>query len=134
MKKRVLAAVLCLALVLAALPMAALAVGESTPTGSETYFFANGTPITIAESAPTDGEPATLNDFTAAGEDAYISWRDGSTIKYIGVSASVVVFGGSDGSVTPVTLEADPSITMSGGTVYRIYAGNLGEDVADDHE
>ena len=133
MKKRVLAAVLCLALVLAALPVA-VSADVLAPTGSGTNFFANGTSITIAEQ-PLEGAKEAgegFDNFTAklSGEEtpvAYISWNEGSDTKYIGVSDDVRVFGGSDGSSGAVSVPST-SITMSGGTVDSIYAGNMGEE------
>lgn len=135
MKKRVLAVVLAVALVLATLPVA-VSASVSTPTGSETEFFANGTPITIAASKPggkaqevTTDTDSPFTGFTATGTDAYISWKEDGTTKYIGVSSSVNIFGGSDALTkgSPCTVSST-SIEMTDGTVNSIYAGHRGQE------
>ena len=75
MKKSILAILLALVMVASLLPFGALADGdtneaEPTPTGSGNYFFANGVPITITDSKPSDGTVATVSGFTATGESA----------------------------------------------------------------
>ena len=96
------------------------------PTASGTNFFANGTSITITDSAPEGATEASFDDsFTAAGTDAYISWNDGETTQYIGVSSKVSVYGGKDGSASAVTVPST-SITMTGGKVANVYGGNRG--------
>ena len=96
------------------------------PTASGTNFFANGTPITITGSAPEGATEASFDgSFTATGTDAYISWNDGETTLYIGVSSNVSVYGGKDGSASAVTVPST-SITMTGGKVANVYGGNRG--------
>ena len=133
MKKRMLSIVMALAMILSLLPATALAAeptsADGTPTASGTCFFANGTPITITAAAPENGTAATFDDFTATGESAYISWDDNGTTKYIGVDAAkyVNVFGGADGRTEAVSV-ASTSITMTGGTIWRLFGGNYGEE------
>lgn len=115
-------------LILTLLPATALAADDDgLPTASEKNFFANGTPITISESAPEDGTEVKFDEFRASGQDAYISWDEDGTTKYVGVSRSlsVSVYGGGDGSAEPVTVSST-SITMTGGEVWNVYGGNLG--------
>lgn len=115
-------------LILTLLPATALAAGDDgAPTASGVNFFANGTPITISADAPEDGTKVTFDEFTASGQDAYISWDEDGTTKYVGVSRSlgVSVYGGGDGSAEPVTVSST-SITMTGGKVWNVYGGNLG--------
>ena len=96
------------------------------PTASGTSFFANGTPITITDSAPDGATKASFDgSFTATGDSAYISWNDGETTQYIGVSSDVSVYGGKDGSASAVTVPST-SITMTGGKVANVYGGNRG--------
>ena len=99
------------------------------PTASGNYFFANGTPITITASAP-EGTPETFKGFTATGGSAYISWDDNGTTKYVGVNDTAYVFGGSDGRKAAVTVP-NTRIDMIGGTIYRLFGGNYGEEGAD---
>ena len=135
MKKRMLSIAMALAMMLSLLPVTALATepkpADGAPTASGTNFFANGTPITITADAPSDAEVATFNEFTATGESAYISWDDSGTKKYIGVDAAkyVNVFGGADGRPEAVSVEST-SITMTGGTIWRLFGGNCGEGEA----
>ncbi len=134
MKKSILAILLALVMVASLLPFGALADGdtneaEPTPTGSGNYFFANGVPITITDSKPSDGTVATVSGFTATGESAYISWTVNGDKSYVGVSENTQVFGGADGRNDRVTV-ASTSITMTGGTIYRLFGGNYGEEEA----
>ena len=136
MKKRMLSIAMALAMMLSLLPVTALAAepkpADRAPTASGTYFFANGTPITITAAAPSDATEATFGDFTAKGTDAYISWNEDGTTKYIGVDASInkaYVFGGADGRQEAVSV-ASTSITMTGGTIWRLFGGNYGEENA----
>ena len=97
------------------------------PTASGTSFFANGTPITITDSAPDGATKASFDgSFTATGDSAYISWDDHGAKKYVGVSENVTVWGGGDGSGTAVSFPST-SITMTGGTVKKILGGNFGQ-------
>ena len=137
MKKRMLSIAMAVAMMLSLLPVTALAVGptpaDGTPTASGTNFFANGTPITITADKPSDAAAATFNNFTATGTDAYISWNENGTTKYIGVDASTnkaYVFGGADGRTEAVSVEST-SITMTGGTIWRLFGGNYGEEGTD---
>lgn len=114
---------LCLAMALFAVPV--FAEGADEPTGSGDTFFANGTPITIQASAPSEGTPVTLSDFTEGGTAAFIVWEDSDQTKYVGVSAKATVYGGSDGRTAPVSVPST-SITMTGGTVRCLIGGNLG--------
>lgn len=114
---------LCLAMALFAVPV--FAEGADEPTGSGDTFFANGTPITIQASAPSEGTPVTLSDFTEGGTAAFIVWEDSGQTKYVGVSAKATVYGGSDGRTAPVSVPST-SITMTGGTVRNLIGGNLG--------
>ncbi|HIY05816.1 MAG TPA: S-layer homology domain-containing protein [Candidatus Evtepia faecigallinarum] len=125
-------------MLLSLMPATALAAeptsADGPPTASGTSFFANGTPITITANAPSDAdaEVATFNEFTATGTDAYISWNENGTTKYIGVGASTnkaYVFGGADGRTKAVSVEST-SITMTGGTIWRLFGGNYGEENA----
>ena len=132
MKRKFFAAFLSLCMVMSLVPMTALAAEDTgttwDPTASGNNFFANGTPITITETAPKGGTPVTFDaEFTATGESAYISWDDNATTKYVGVSEAVSVWGGADGSSSPVSV-GNASITMTGGTVKNILGGNLGQE------
>ena len=133
MKRKMLSMLMALAMILSLLWVTALAADEGTiyqPTASGTNFFANGTPITIEADKPENGQEVSFTGFTATGTSAYISWNDGDTIKYVGVSGNVSVYGGADGSDSPVTI-ASTSITMTGGKVYNVYGGNLGKKAND---
>lgn len=114
---------LCLAMALFAVPV--FAEGADEPTGSGDTFFANGTPITIQASAPSEGTPVTLSDFTEGGTAAFIVWEDSGRTKYVGVSADANVYGGKDGRREAVSVP-NTSITMTGGTVRCLIGGNLG--------
>lgn len=114
---------LCLSMALFAVPV--FAEGADEPTGSGDTFFANGTPITIQASAPSEGTPVTLSDFTEGGTAAFIVWEDSDQTKYVGVSAKATVYGGSDGRQAAVSVPST-SITMTGGTVRCLVGGNLG--------
>lgn len=114
---------LCLAMALFAVPV--FAEGADEPTGSGDTFFANGTPITIQASAPSEGTPVTLSDFTEGGTAAFIVWEDSGQTKYVGVSANATVYGGKDGRLEAVSVP-NTSITMTGGTVRCLVGGNLG--------
>lgn len=114
---------LCLAMALFAVPV--FAEGADEPTGSGDTFFANGTPITIQASAPSEGTPVTLSDFTEGGTAAFIVWEDSGQTKYVGVSANANVYGGKDGRREAVSVPST-SITMTGGTVRCLVGGNLG--------
>ena len=86
MKRKFFAAFLSLCMVMSLVPMTALAAEDTgttwDPTASGNNFFANGTPITITETAPKGGTPVTFDaEFTATGESAYISWDDNATTK-----------------------------------------------------
>ena len=136
MKKSILAILLALVMVASLLPFGALAdedtnVAKPTPTGSGNYFFANGVPITITDSKPSDGTVATVSGFTATGYSAYISWTENNTTKYIGVSRNVSVVGGADGRTKAVTVDST-SITMTGGTINNLFGGNYGEEGSED--
>ena len=111
----------------------------SAPTVSGNNFFANGTPITITEEKPDGGVQATVEGFTAEGTDAYISWKEDGKTKYVGVDGKKVneddksyvsIYGGRDGSSDPVSV-ASTSITMTGGTVWNVFGGNLGKQSKD---
>ena len=135
MKKSILAILLALVMVASLLPFGALAdvgtvvAAPTTPTGSGNYFFANGVPINISATPPDGGTVKTLKNFNATGDDAYISWLENDVVNYIGVSDDVWVFGGADGRNELVTV-ASTSITMTGGTIYRLFGGNYGEEEA----
>ena len=136
MKKSILAILLALVMVASLLPFGALAdgdtiVAEPTPTGSGNYFFANGVPITITDSKPSDGTVATVSGFTATGDSAYISWTVDGAKSYVGVSESVWVFGGADGRDEAVTVDST-SINMTGGKIDRLFGGNYGEEGSGD--
>ena len=151
MKRRFLSTLMALCLALSLLPTAAFAAeGDEAPveempvevqpmeeplveepagpTASDTNFFANGTRITITDSAPEGATEASLDgSFTATGDDAFISWDDHhGAKKYVGVSENVTVWGGGDGSGTAVSFPST-SITMTGGTVKKILGGNFGQ-------
>ena len=142
MKKKILAVFLSLCMAMSLLPVTALAADEtgeiSPPTASGNNFFANGTPITITEEKPDSGEEKIFDSFTAKGTDAYISWTEDSVTKYVGVDGKkadkydasyVSIYGGSDGSSNSVSV-ASTSITMTGGTVWNVFGGNLGQENA----
>lgn len=114
---------LCLAMALFAVPV--FAEGAAEPTGSGDTFFANGTPITIQASEPSEGTQVTLSDFTEKGTAAFIVWEDSGQTKYVGVSADANVYGGKDGRQAAVSVP-NTSITMTGGTVRCLVGGNLG--------
>lgn len=130
--KRVLSIVLAVAMILTMVPFAAFANETTTssdaialPTASSTAIFANGTPITITETVPESGEAVNFENLAKKGTDAYISWQDNGTTKYVGVSQDITVVGGkyADGNAVSVP---STSITMKGGTVNNIYGGNYG--------
>ena len=136
MKKSILAILLALVMVASLLPFGALAdgdtiVAEPTPTASGNLFFANGVPITITDTKPSDGTEATFKGFTATGTSAYISWTVNGAKSYVGVSQNVWVFGGADGRNDRVTV-ASTSINMTGGTIDRLFGGNFGEEGSED--
>ena len=96
---------LCAAPVLAETPSyLAASTPEYTTFGSSPFFFANGTPITIAENPD--------------GAGALITWEGGSQV----VAANTNVFGG--GHDHDGTYEST-SITMTGGTVGNLLGGGL---------
>ncbi len=143
MTRKFFAAFLSLCMVMSLVPMTALAAEDtgttSAPTASGNNFFANGTPIMITEDVPAGGQLATFDNFSATGEDAYISWTEGGVTKYVGVDGKkenegdksyVSIYGGSDGSSNPVSV-ARTSITMTGGTVWNVFGGNLGKQSKD---
>ena len=137
MKKKILAVFLSLCMAMSLLPVTALAADETgailPPTASGDNFFANGTSITISETAPEGGTSVTFDEkeeFTATGTSAYISWDDDGTTKYVGVSENVSIYGGGDGREKAVTLPST-SITMTGGTVWNLFGGNYGEETKD---
>lgn len=133
--KRVLSIVLAVAMIIGLFPIAAFAEGVdgttasdntiALPTASNDTIFANGTPITITETAPEPGELVSLTNLKETGADAYVSWQDNGTTKYVGVSRDITVVGGkyADGNAVSVP---STSITMTGGTVNNIYGGNWG--------
>ena len=137
MKKSILAILLALVMVASLLPFGALAdedtigAAPNTPTASGNAFFANGVPITITASAPSDGTEATFSEFSAKGKNAYISWTENNTKKYIGVSRNVSVVGGADGRTKAVTVDST-RITMTGGTINNLFGGNYGEEGSED--
>ncbi len=127
MLKRILAVFVAAAMAMGLTPAMAYATPEndagggvtlssSTPTAEGSEFYANGTPIKITAKAPEDGKPASFDEFNAGGDSAFISWeQDGSTM-YVGVGESVFVFGGSDGSDSPASVEST-RIDMTGGKI-----------------
>ena len=118
-------------LILTLLPATALAAEEGTisqPTAGGNAFFANGTPITISESAPAEGKKVQFSSLDAGtSTTAYISWlnEDGELVYLAAPDSLVYVFGGGNGFSTPVTI-ASTSITMTGGKITRLYGGNYG--------
>ena len=133
MRKRFLATLLALAMVLSVTPFALAEDGgeASAPTASGNNFFANGTSITITAEKPDNGEQATFAGFTATGTDAYISWTEDDATKYVGVSGSAAsIFGGSDGRESAVSVPST-SIAMTGGTIWNLFGGNYGEEAAE---
>ncbi|MEE0772433.1 MAG: hypothetical protein UIJ87_04550 [Anaerovoracaceae bacterium] len=126
MRRKLMMAVVAAIMVLTMIPATAFAATPATPTGTGTDFFANGVPVTITKEKPQNSQKATLEGFTE-GTDAYISWTEGTTTKYVGATNDVSVYGGKDGSADPVTVEST-SITMTGGEIYNLYGGNLGKD------
>ena len=92
--KRLVALFLVACLLAAPPPATALADDAKLPTGSSDWFFANGTPVTISESAPQGGEEAYFSGFTIKGTSAYLSWEEGGRTKYIGVSSGTCIAGG----------------------------------------
>ena len=134
MKKRLLGLILALAMVISIIPFAMASEGDngtiSKPTADGNAFFANGTPITITETAPKNGTLITFDKFTATGESAYISWKEDDTTKYVGVNGtSASIYGGSDGRSDAVSVPST-SITMTGGTIWNLFGGNYGEENA----
>jgi hypothetical protein len=131
--KRVLSIVLAVAMIVGLFPIAAFADEGTTtssdaiapPTASNDTIFANGTPITITETAPEFGEAVTFPDLAKTGTAAYISWQDNGTTKYVGVSRDITVVGGKYADENAVSVPST-SITMTGGTVNNIYGGNYG--------
>lgn len=98
---------------------------EEEPSASGTNFFANGTPILITQEVPSDATQVSFDGFTATGTSAYISWEDNDATKYVGVDKSASIYGGKDGSTSPVTVPST-NITMTSGWVHNVYGGNLG--------
>lgn len=134
MKKRLFGLILALAMVISIIPFAMASEGDngtiSKPTADGNAFFANGTPITITETAPKNGTLITFDKFTATGESAYISWKEDDTTKYVGVNGtSASIYGGSDGRSDAVSVPST-SITMTGGTIWNLFGGNYGEENA----
>lgn len=133
MKRKLLAGFMAVCLILTLLPATALAAEEGTisqPTAGGNAFFANGTPITISESAPNGGKEVRFSSLNAGtSTTAYISWlnEDGELVYLAAPDSLVYVFGGGNGSSTPVTI-ASTSITMTGGKITRLYGGNYGVD------
>lgn len=125
MKRKLMMVIVAAIMVLTMIPATAFAATPATPTGTGTDFFANGVPVTITKEQPQNSQKETLEDFTE-GTDAYISWTEGTTTKYVGATKDVSVYGGRDGSSSAVTVEST-SITMKSGTVYNLYGGNLGK-------
>lgn len=130
--KRVLSIVLAVAMIAGLFPIAAFANETTTssdaiapPTASNDTIFANGTPITITETAPDFGEAVTFPELAKTGTAAYISWQDNGTTKYVGVSQDITVVGGKYADENAVSVPST-SITMTGGTVNNIYGGNYG--------
>lgn len=112
--KKVLVIVLCVMVAIAILPMT-IADAASTPTtvdasavitgATGTYFFANGTPVTVTDNSSTT--PDTI----------LISWDGGSKVA----DKTTTIFGGS--------LDADcetASITVNSGTLSGIVGGGFG--------
>ena len=130
-RTRIWSILLSMTMLLSLLPVTALANNDGLPTASGTNFFANGTAISITAGRPEGVEALNFGSgFTAAGTDAYISWQDGTTTKYVGVSSNVSVFGGGDGRTASVTI-SNTNITMTGGTVWNVFGGNYGEEGRD---
>ena len=133
MKRKLLAGFMAVCLILTLLPATALAAEEGTisqPTAGGNAFFANGTPITISESAPNGGKEVRFSSLNAGtSTTAYISWlnEDGELVYLAAPDSLVYVFGGGNGSSTPVTI-ARTSITMTGGKITYLYGGNYGVD------
>ena len=136
MKKSILAILLALVMVASLLPFGALAdngtieAAPNTPTGRGNCFFANGVPINITDTKPSDATPVELVGFEETGTSAYISWTVNGATSYVGVPQNVWVFGGADGRKDAVTV-ASTSINMTGGTIDRLFGGNFGEEEAD---
>ena len=99
--------------------------GILAPSARDNSFFANGTPITITAEIPSNATSTSLDNFTATGNSAYISWEEDNATKYVGVNKNVSVYGGKDGSASSVTVPST-NITMTGGCVRDVYGGNLG--------
>ena len=129
MKRKLMMVIVAAIMVLTMIPATAFAATPATPTGAGTNFFANGVPVTITKEVPQSSQKVTLEGFTE-GTDAYISWTEDTTTKYVGATKDVSVYGGSDGSSSAVTVEST-SITMKSGTVYNLYGGNLGKGNSD---
>ena len=130
--KRVLSIVLAVAMILTMVPFAAFANETTTssdaiapPTASDDAIFANGTPITITKTEPESGKAVTFENLKKTGADAYISWQENGTTKYVGVSQDITVVGGKYANEAAVSVPST-SITMKGGTVNNIYGGNYG--------
>ena len=141
MRKRFLATLLALAMVLSVTPFA-LASSEdgagdgaeagtiSQPTAGGNVFFANGTPITISAEAPADATQVTFSNLKTDGEvTTYISWTnaDGQLVYLAATQGLQFVFGGGNGAENPVSI-ASTSITMTGGKIRYLYGGNYGYD------
>lgn len=131
MKRKILVTLLAFCLIASLCVVGAAASNAPTvlaPTASGNAFFANGTPITITEERPEGASLVTfkgLND-EASGDDAYISWyNDDGERFYASVGDGIFVFGGANGSTSPVTVPST-SITMTGGKIKNLYGGNYG--------
>lgn len=136
-RKRVLSALLAAVLALGLMPSFAFAgegdghtLSDGFPTARGTCFFANGTPITITEEQPANGTEVKFNGFAAKGKDAYISWDKNGTTEYAKVGSNTSVYGGADGSSNSVSVSST-SVTMTGGTVWNVFGGNLGKRAKD---
>ncbi len=128
MKQRILTILLSLCMLLSLLPAAAGAMETPKVTVDGNHLFANGNAITLMQG---DDETKTLVYLDSDLENPIaLTGPTGDTTNGYDLTR-VNIFGGSDGRRKAVTINGNTSITMEGGTVYRIAGGGRGPSDTD---